>query len=149
MSDDAVTTGEMWKNLGLNLGMDALGLIPGGGAASKMGKIVKTLKSTVPLIVALPGVVSLFANSPEIAASWKKAFVGDSDEGGSKMDYQDYMNILQVLNVAAGATNIARNTYQSAKRSTKQSNKLAVDVVEAGTTNRKALVLEGDDVTKF
>ena len=149
MFDDAVTSGEMWKNLGLNLGMDALGLIPGGGAASKMGKIVKTLKSTVPLIVALPGVVSLFANSPEIAASWKKAFDGDSDEGGSKMDYQDYMNILQVLNVAAGATNIARNTYQSAKRSTKQSNKLAVDVVEAGTTNRKALVLEGDDVTKF
>ena len=149
MFDDAVTAGEMWKNLGLNLGMDALGLIPGGGAASKMGKIVKTLKGTVPLIVALPGVASMLANSPEIAASWKKAFDGDSDEGGSKMDYQDYMNILQVLNVAAGATNIARNTYQSSKRSIKQSDKLAIDVVEAGTTNRKALVLEGDDMAKF
>ena len=149
MADDAVTAGQMWKNLGLNLGMDALGLIPGGGAASKMGKIVKGLKTVVPIIVATPGVVTMLANSPEIAQSWKKAFDGDPENGGSKMTYQDYMNILQVLNVAAGATNIARNTYKSAKVSTKQPDKLAIDVVEKGTTNRRALVLEGDDVTKF
>lgn len=149
LTDDAVTAGQAWKNFGMNLGMDALGLIPGGGAASKMGKIVKSLKTVVPAVIALPGVVTMLSNSPEIAASWKKAFDGDPSEGGSKMDYQDYMNILQVLNVAAGVSNIATNTYKSAKRSTKQSNKLAVDVVEAGTTNRKALVLEGDDVAKF
>lgn len=154
MFDDAVTTGEMWKNLGLNLGMDVLGLIPGGGAASKMGKIVKTLKGTVPLIVALPGVASMLQNRPEIAASWKKAFDGDSDEGGSKMDYQDYMNILQVLNVAAGATNIARNTYQSAKKAPMQSDKVAVEVKikdKKGNvgTQTKALVFEGEDAAKF
>lgn len=148
MSDDAVTAGEMWKNLGLNLGMDVLGLIPGGGAASKMGKIVKTLKGTVPLIVALPGVASMLANSPEIAESWKKAFDGDSDEGGSKMDYQDYMNILQVLNVAAGAVNIGRNTYQAAKKAPVQTDKIAVDVTDS-KGKRRALVLEGDDVEKF
>lgn len=149
MSDDAVTAGEMWKNLGLNLGMDVLGLIPGGGAASKMGKILKTLKGTVPLIIALPGVASMLSHSPEIAASWKKAFDGDPENGGSKMDYQDYMNILQVLNVAAGATNIARNTYKSSKVSTKHADKLAVDVIDTSTKQRRALVLEGDDVTKF
>ena len=149
LTDDAVTSGQAWKNFGLNLGMDALGLIPGGGAASKLGKIIKSLKPVVPAVIALPGVINMLSNSPEIAASWKKAFDGDPAEGGSKMDYQDYMNILQVLNVAAGVTNIATNTYKSAKRSTKQSDKLAVDVVEAGTTNRKALVLEGDDVAKF
>ena len=148
MSDDAVTSGEMWKNLGLNLGMDIAGLIPGGGAASKMGKIVKTLKGTVPLIVALPGVASMLKNSPEIVESWKKAFDGDSDEGGSKMDYQDYMNILQVLNVAAGATNIARNTYKSAKKAPVKTDKIAVDVTDK-KGNRRALVLEGDDVEKF
>lgn len=153
-TDDAVTSGEMWKNLGLNLGMDVMGLIPGGGAASKMGKIVKTLKGTVPLIVALPGVASLLANSPEIAESWKKAFDGDADEGGSKMDYQDYMNILQVLNVAAGATNIARNTYKSAKKAPVQSDKIAVEVKvkdKKGNvgTQTKALVFEGEDAVKF
>lgn len=148
LADDAVTSGEMWKNLGLNLGMDILGLIPGGGAASKMGKIVKTLKGTVPLIVALPGVASMLANSPEIAASWKKAFDGDPENGGSKMDYQDYMNILQVLNVAAGAVNIGRNVYQSSKKVTTKTDQIAVDVTDK-SGKRRALVLEGDDATKF
>lgn len=153
-TDDAVTSDEMWSNLGLNLGMDVLGLIPGGGAASKMGKIIKTLKGTVPLIVALPGVASMLANSPEIAESWKKAFDGDSEDGGSKMDYQDYMNILQVLNVAAGATNISRNMYQSSKKSVAHSDKIAVDVQvknksgQAGP-QRKALIFEGEDAVKF
>ena len=148
MADDAVTAGEMWKNFGMNLGMDALGLIPGGGAASKMGKIVKGLKTVVPAMIALPGVSSMLANSPEIAASWKKAFDGDPENGGSKMTYQDYMNILQVLNVAAGGVNIARNTYKSATKSTVNSNKLAVEVTDKAG-NRKALVLEGDDVDNF
>ena len=147
--DDAVTTGEMWKNLGMNLGMDALGLIPGGGAASKMGKIVRGLKTVVPALIALPGVSSMLTNSPEIAQSWKKAFDGDPENGGSKMNYQDYLNILQVLNVAAGGTNIARNTYKSAKASTKQLDKIAVDVIDNQTKTRKALMLEGDDVSKF
>ena len=149
LTDDAVTGGQAWKNFGLNLGMDIMGLIPGGGAASKMGKIVKTLKSVVPYVIALPGVASMLSNSPEIAASWKKAFDGDPENGGSKMDYQDYMNILQVLNVATGVSNIAVNKYKSAKRSTKQTDKLAVDVVDAATKQRRALVLEGDDVGKF
>jgi hypothetical protein len=148
MVDDAVTSGEMWKNFGMNLGMDALGLIPGGGAASKMGKIVKGLKTVVPAMIALPGVSAMLANSPEIAASWKKAFDGDPENGGSKMTYQDYMNILQVLNVAAGGVNIARNTYKSATKSTVDSNKLAVEVTDKAG-NRKALVLEGDDVDNF
>ena len=148
MFDDAVTAGEAWKNLGLNIGMDVLGLIPGGGAASKMGKIVKTLKGTVPLIVALPGVTSMLANSPEIAASWKKAFDGDPENGGSKMNYQDYMNILQVLNVAMGAVNIGRNAYQSSKKVTKKTDQIAVDVTDK-SGNRRALVLEGNDATKF
>ena len=148
MADDAVSAGDMWKNFGMNLGMDVLGLIPGGGAASKMGKILKTLKTTVPIIIATPGVVSMLANSPEIAASWKKAFDGDPESGGSKMTYQDYMNILQVLNVAAGATNITRNTYKSAKASKKQTSKIAVDVVDKAG-NKKALVLEGADVDGF
>lgn len=149
LTDDAVTGGQAWKNFGMNLGMDALGLIPGGGAASKMGKIVKTLKSVVPYVIALPGVASMLSNSPEIAASWKKAFDGDPENGGSKMDYQDYMNILQVLNVATGVSNIAVNKYKSAKKSTKQTDKLAIDVVDATTKQRRALVLEGDDIVKF
>ena len=154
MADDAVSAGDMWKNFGMNLGMDVLGLIPGGGAASKMGKILKTLKTTVPIIIATPGVATMLANSPEIAKSWKKAFDGDPEAGGSKMTYQDYMNILQVLNVAAGTTNIARNAYKASKNSVKNSDKIAVDVTVKTKTGkpgvqRKALVLEGEDAARF
>ena len=148
LTDDAVTKGQAWKNFGMNLGMDVMGLIPGGGAASKMGKIVKTIKTIVPTMIALPGVASMLKNSPEIAASWKKAFDGDPEDGGSKMNYQDYMNILQVLNVATAGTTMARNAYKSSKKSTVKSDKIAVDVTDAAG-KRKALVLEGDDVEKF
>lgn len=148
LADEGVSAGEMWKNFGMNLGMDVLGLIPGGGAASKMGKIIKTLKPVVPTILALPGVASMLANSPEIAQSWKKAFDGDPESGGSKMTYQDYLNILQTLNVVTGATTIGRNIYKSGKRSVKAPDKIAVDVVDK-QGNRKALVLEGKDVEAF
>lgn len=148
LGDKAVTGGEAWRNLGMNLGMDIMGLIPGGGAASKMGKILKTLKTTVPLIMAAPGVLQMISNSPEIAASWRKAFDGPSDKGGEPMTYQDYMNILQVLNLATGGASIAANKIKSSKVSTTYSDKIAVDVTDAAG-KRKAIVLEGDDVAKF
>ena len=147
-SDDAVTAGQMWRNLGMNLGMDVLGLVPGGGAASKMSKVVKSLKTVVPVVVALPGVASMLANTPEIAQSWKKVFDGDPADGGSKVTYQDYMNILQVLNVAAGSTNIARNVTKTRKMNKPASDKIAVEVTDK-TGSRKALVLEGEDVKAF
>ena len=148
LGDDAVSTSDAWKNLGMNLGMDLMGLIPGGGAASKLGKIVKTLKPYAATFMTLPGVASMLANSPEIAESWGKMFDGDPEDGGSKMTYQDYMNVLQTLNVALGITNIATNTVKSANKSVKQSDKLAVSVFDQDG-NRKALLLTGDDVGKF
>lgn len=148
LADDAVTTGQAFKNLGLNVGMDLIGLIPGGGSSTKLGKILKGLKSTVPLIMATPGVVSMLANSPEIAESWKKAFDGSPENGGSKLDYQDYMNILQVLNVAAAGVNIGTNKYRSKQNSVKSNKHIAVEVTD-GSGNKKALVLDGDDVAKF
>lgn len=148
LSDDAVTTKQAFSNLGLNVGMDLIGLIPGGGASTKLGKVVKGLKSTVPIIMTVPGVISMLANSPEIAQSWKKAFDGSSEDGGSKLDYQDYMNILQVLNVAAASVNIGTNKHRSKQVSTKSDKHVAVEVTD-GNGKRKALVLEGEDATKF
>jgi hypothetical protein len=58
------------------------------------------------------------------------------------------MNILQVLNVAAGAVNIGRNVYQSSKKVTTKTDQIAVDVTDK-SGKRRALVLEGDDATKF
>lgn len=149
LGDDAVTSGQMWENLGMNLGMDVLGLIPGGGMASKTGKIIKNLKTVIPTLVAIPGIKSMLENSPEIAASWKKAFSENSENEDNRLNYQDIMNITQVLNVVAGGTNIGRNVYNTKKRTSKVQDKLAIDVNVHGTTDRKALILEGDDIKKF
>lgn len=148
LADDAVSLGDAWKNLGLNLGMDLMGLIPGGGAASKLGKIVKTIKPYASAMIALPGIASMLANSPEIAKSWGKIFDGDPEDGGSKVTYQDYMNVLQTLNVALGVTTIGTNAYKSAKKSVKQTDKLGVSVFD-NTGKRQTLLLTGDDVGKF
>ena len=48
---DIAEDGFQWSdlgNFGLSLGMDAMGLIPGLGSFSKVGKIVKTLKTVIP-----------------------------------------------------------------------------------------------------
>lgn len=148
LADDAVSASDAWKNLGMNLGMDLMGLIPGGGAASKLGKIVKTIKPYASAMIALPGIASMLANSPEIAKSWGKIFDGDPEDGGSKMTYQDYINILQVINVATGLTTVGTNAYKSAKKSVKQTDKLGISVFD-NTGKRQTLLLTGDDVGKF
>jgi hypothetical protein len=57
MADKGVSKSEMWKNLGLGLGMSALGFIPGIGGT---GKLVKAVNSTIKL---LPKILSLGASA--------------------------------------------------------------------------------------
>ena len=148
LNDDAVTTGEAFSNLAMNLGLDALGLIPGGGASSKFGKIMKSLKTVVPVIVAMPAVSTLFSNAPEIAESWKKALDGDPKKGGSKLTYQDYMNILQTLNVALGGATIGKNIQFNKKHISTPKDKIAIEVTDKAG-KKQALVFEGEDAVNF
>ena len=148
LQDDAVSMSDTWKNLGMNLGMDLMGLIPGGGAASKIGKIMKTIKPYAAGMMAIPGVISLFKNSPEIAQSFSKLVDGDPEDGGSKMTAQDLINIIQVFNVGLGITAMTGNAIKSSKASIKQTDKLGVSVFD-NTGKRQTLLLTGDDVVKF
>ena len=148
LQDDAVSMSDTWKNLGMNLGMDLMGLIPGGGAASKIGKIMKTIKPYAAGMMAIPGVISLFKNSPEIAQSFGKLVDGDPEDGGSKMTAQDLINIIQVFNVGLGITAMTGNAIKSSKTSVKQTDKLGVSVFD-NAGKRQTLLLTGDDVAKF
>lgn len=47
IAEDGFQWGDL-GNFGLSLGMDVMGLIPGLGTASKVGKITKTLKTIIP-----------------------------------------------------------------------------------------------------
>lgn len=99
-ADDTVTTSEMWKNLGANLGMDALSIIPiVGDAAGTGGKLLKSVKNIAPkLIKALTtyGVLATLKNGANIAESLSKI---TSDE---KLTVGDWQNIAQAITALAG-----------------------------------------------
>jgi len=74
--DKSVSLGGAFKNLGTNVAMDAVGLIPGFGTAGKAGKVAKTLVKYVPRIVTALSAAN--ALSPESRASWAKLASNES-----------------------------------------------------------------------
>lgn len=93
--------GESLSNAGTaaitGLGMDALGLIPGAGAASKTGKIIKTAAKYAPRLLAAYGAYEGYKNMPYIYNSTKKLLTP-----GAKMTVDDYRNIAQGIGLVTG-----------------------------------------------
>lgn len=96
MSDKSVSAGDMWKNLGTNIAMDAVGLVPGFGTAGKAGKITKTLIKYVPKIVTVLSAAN--ALSPESRASWAKLTSNES------LTVKDWQNIAAGCSALAGVS---------------------------------------------
>lgn len=96
MFDKSVSAGDMWKNLGTNIAMDAVGLVPGFGASGKAGKITKTLIKYVPKIVTALSAAN--ALSPESRASWAKLASKES------LTVKDWQNIAAGCSALAGVS---------------------------------------------
>ena len=96
MSDKSVSAGDMWKNFGANIAMDAVGLVPGFGTAGKAGKITKTLIKYVPKIVTVLSAAN--ALSPESRASWAKLASKES------LTVRDWQNIAAGCSALAGVS---------------------------------------------
>lgn len=96
MFDKSVSAGDMWKNLGANIAMDAVGLVPGFGTAGKAGKITKTLVKYVPKIVTALSAAN--ALSPESRASWAKLASKES------LTVRDWQNIAAGCSALAGVS---------------------------------------------
>lgn len=96
MFDKSVSAGDMWKNLGANIAMDAVGLVPGFGTAGKAGKITKTLIKYVPKIVTALSAAN--ALSPESRASWAKLASNES------LTVKDWQNIAAGCSALAGVS---------------------------------------------
>lgn len=96
MFDKSVSAGDMWKNLGTNIAMDAVGLVPGFGTAGKAGKITKTLIKYVPKIVTALSAANVL--SPESRASWAKLASNES------LTVKDWQNIAAGCSVLAGVS---------------------------------------------
>lgn len=84
-------------NLGLGLGMDAVGLIPGLGAAGKGSKILKNLLKVAPKLMAAWSVSTSFAPAMQ-------AFNKLKDKGAKEMTVDDWKALANGLTAAAGAT---------------------------------------------
>lgn len=96
MFDKSVSAGDMWKNLGTNIAMDAVGLVPGFGTAGKAGKITKTLIKYVPKIVTALSAAN--ALSPKSRASWAKLASNES------LTVKDWQNIAAGCSALAGVS---------------------------------------------
>lgn len=96
MFDKSVSAGDMWKNLGTNIAMDAVGLVPGFGTAGKAGKITKTLVKYVPKIVTVLSAAN--ALSPESRVSWAKLASKES------LTVKDWQNIAAGCSALAGVS---------------------------------------------
>ncbi len=123
MFDKSVSAGDMWKNLGTNIAMDAVELVPGFGTAGKAGKITKTLIKYVPKIVTALSAAN--ALSPESRASWAKLASNES------LTVKDWQNIAAGCSALAGVSRGAVghfNAHTMAKGTkTKDSNITASD----------------------
>ena len=110
------------KSAGTGLAMDALGLIPGAGAASKMGKIGKVLVRYVPRLLAAYGAYEGYENMPYIVNSTKKLLTP-----GAKMTVDDYRNITQGIGLVTGVVSAGARRSRGQKnasdfQTTKQQN---------------------------
>ena len=107
--------GESLSNAGTaaltGLGMDALGLIPGAGAASKTSKIIKTAAKYAPRLLAAYGAYEGYKNMPYIYNSTKKLLTP-----GAKMTVDDYRNIAQGIGLVTGVIAAKKRKSRSEKK---------------------------------
>ena len=134
---DGENTWEALKTAGYGLGMDTLGLIPGAGTASKLGKIGKTAVKYVPRILAYLGTLQGVQNMPYIVNSFKK--LGTNQ----KLTVDDYRNMAQGISLitgigAAGGRKIRNN------KTTQQLGKQKVDFSKL--KNKSIQVKQSDQV---
>ena len=134
---DGENTWEALKTAGYGLGMDTLGLIPGAGTASKLGKIGKTAIKYVPRILAYLGTLQGVQNMPYIVNSFKK--LGTNQ----KLTVDDYRNMAQGISLitgigAAGGRKIRNN------KTTQQLGKQKVDFSKL--KNKSIQVKQSDQV---
>lgn len=131
--DNSVTATEMWKNLGMNLGMDALSIIPiVGDAAGTGGKLLKSVKTFAPKIMyalSAYGMLGTLKNMPNIMESLQKV---TSDE---KLTVGDWQNIAQAITAIAGVNNGVKSGV--AKRLAKNKAKTD-DAIGLGLKKKKA-----------
>lgn len=136
--EDGLDSGD-FGNLATNLGMDVLGLIPGGGSASKGVKIAKNLGKYATRAIATIGAMNTLANGPQIIESFKKLSTP------TELTVDDWRNISAGLGLITGGVAAGTRKYKQAKMKAANAkpDNIAVEMVKDGT--KKTVLFSGDD----
>ena len=139
LADGTDSTGNILWNTAKSLGMDTLGLIPGVGTTSKIGKISKTLIRYIPRILGALGTISSIGNTPEIISSFKKIITP-----GAKLSVQDYQNMVQGIQLITTGHNVAKRRI-SENINTQIPNRVGVRMTNKTTGESKTFIFKDND----
>lgn len=135
--DDSVSAGQMWSNLGIGLGMDIVGLIPGAGVAGKAGKIARLLRPiSKGLLWTLRGIGTVQAFNSMNAIN-KLMTTPD------KMTVDDWRDVAGGVQAAMGLAN-----YRAGKRAVSR-NTTEKQVVDIHGADRKKYTISQEDYEKL
>ena len=106
VADESLTWGDRAKNVGVNLGLAAVGMVPGLGLASRTGKWLTNIAKWAPRLLT----IQALKDTPEVYASIKKAI-----DNPSELTNQDWKNIGYGLSIAAGLSRGAKGIVNNRK----------------------------------
>lgn len=140
------STWDAVKNLGLNLGMDAIGFIPGiGDALGTMNKVRRGLLRIAPKIITYLATIPSLTNTPQIIDSFKK-IIDDRD-----LTREDLQNIYQGINlIVAGGRGVKNTKASIAMQNAARKSKDGVQVEALDDYGDKVLLqFKGDTAEKI
>lgn len=91
--DPSVSTGEWWRNLGANLGLGVLGLVPGGKSVG----LLKNLAHFAPRVIGVISSAGILTDK-DTRNSWNKVLQSGED---AKLTVEDWKNIGKSLTAVA------------------------------------------------
>lgn len=131
IADESVGGWQVAKNAGLNLGLAALNLIPGLGAAAKTRKIFGFLIKSAPKIFAGLNAMGVTLDEDN-RKSWEKVITGDI----SNLTRDDLKNISWTVSTVAGGLKAGRRSIRSRQKN--ESGHSIAELVKPQETGVKA-----------
>lgn len=142
INDKSVSGWDAALNLGTNLGLDLVALIP-GGEYFKIAKSIGKLGNTIAKGLAAYGILDTVANGKEIAQSLKNVVSGDYSR-------EDVMNSGRAIMLLATAVKGGTNVYRKNKivKAGKTSLKVGIELKDQ-KGNSHFLEFHGDDAAEI
>ena len=132
--DPAVSGGQVAKNLAVNAGFAALGMVPG----AKMGKVAKNIIKWAPRIISMAATAGIVLDE-----STQKTFskIGD---GSTHFTREDWKNISHVLSALAGTVKMGKGMYDGhkIKKSIIAKDNVELDGVKVKTATGEEVAME-------